>query len=84
MVTQAQTQTDDRDTVVVYDIMRESANRLIARLLKQSVDEGGTKPHAAVLDEIRAVREEVGLVPTRDYDAIKAAAESFRRRRLAA
>lgn len=84
MTIHTETQVDDRETVVVYDVMRESANRLIARLLKQSVDEGGSKPHDAVLDEIRAVREEVDLVPTRDYDAIKTAAESFRQRRFAA
>ncbi len=80
MTTYVTTQTDDRDTVVVYDVMRESANQLVAELVSHSVEAGGAENHQSVLAQIQEVRDAVRQVPTRDFDAIVAATDHFRQR----
>jgi hypothetical protein len=84
MTAQPKIQTDDCDTVVVYDVMRESANQLVAELVSHSTEAGGTQDHQSVLAQIQVVREAVRQVPTCDFDAIAAATPEFRRRLVAA
>lgn len=65
------------DPVVVYDMMREAANRLCAFYARQ-VTAGGLGDPA--IGEIRAVWAEVNAVDTRDLEAQRAATAEFRRR----
>ena len=65
------------DPVVIYDIMREAANRLCAFFAGQATVGGIEDPAIA---EIWAIREEVNAVDTRDLDAQRQTTEDFRRR----
>lgn len=72
---------DERDTVVVYDVMREAANQLVAEWLSRSTNRGGPVPSSEVREQIAHIRDEVHEIPTRDFDAIVAATTEFRHRR---
>lgn len=54
------------DPVVVYDLMREAANRLVAEYAAQRTDAGLP---AAARDEIRRIRQQVASVDPEDMDA---------------
>lgn len=56
----------DEDPVVVYDIMRESANRLAALYIRQ-VTVGGTEDPAIL--EVRAINDKVLAVDVNDLQA---------------
>ncbi|MGW8431617.1 hypothetical protein ACWGJ9_11040 [Curtobacterium citreum] len=62
------------DPVVVYDIMREAGNRLIAAIL-ENVTHGGMDDPA--IREVRAVRAELRAVPLDDLAAQTAKTEEL-------
>lgn len=66
------------DPVVIYDIMREAANRLISLYVGQ-IDEGGIEDPAVQM--IRSIRQEVHDVPTEDLAQQVTLTESFVKRR---
>ena len=72
-------QSSVEDTVVIYDVMRESANRLVAKLANTSTLRGGAVEHAIVLRQIDGVRARADETPTRDHAAILEATDTFRR-----
>jgi hypothetical protein len=67
-----------QDPVVIYDIMREAANRLISLYVKQ-IGEGGVEDPAVQM--IRSIRQEAENVPTEDIAQQVALTESFVNRR---
>lgn len=54
------------DPVVVYDVMREAGNRLIAAILENTADGGLNDP---AIQAVRDVRAELRAVPVNDIQA---------------
>jgi hypothetical protein len=70
---------DDPDAIYdIYDILRESANRLGA-LYAQQITKGGTDDPAIIA--MRAVDAEIRAIPLDDLDAQKALTRELKRRR---
>lgn len=57
--------------VVVYDVMRESANRLAGRIMAIADVEGSDQAVAGALDQVREIRSRVDAVDVYDRDAIQ-------------
>jgi hypothetical protein len=67
-----------QDPVVVYDVMREAANRLISLYIRQ-INAGGIEDPAVQM--IRSIRQEVHNVSIEDIAQQVALTESFVHRR---
>jgi len=67
----------DDDPIVVYDTMREAANRLVARYVARGKRTGDTAPEIVA---IRAIRAQVRAVGTRNLAGIEALRVEFEHR----
>lgn len=74
----ATTQTSRIPLVVVYDVMRESANRLAGRVLAIAHVDDSDDVVAAAVREVREIRGRVDAVDANDLDAIQRMDAEFR------
>lgn len=65
------------DTNVIYEVMRDQANFLIATILNKCEDRGGYIPYDKALNMMLDVKQQCRNVPTRDADAIERATVLF-------
>ena len=76
VVAHSQSESVVDDPVVVYDVMREAANRVVA-LLSERVTVGGAGD--PMIQKMHEVDDVVAAVPTHDVSAQRAATVRFRR-----
>ncbi|AJM77322.1 hypothetical protein [Rathayibacter toxicus] len=69
----------ERDTVVDYDVMRETATRLVGAYAALLPAESSDPAHHSGMQRMIAVRRAARSVPTRDSAAIAAATARFHR-----
>lgn len=68
-----------RDSVVVYDTMREVATSLKAHYIAQFPRDTTDPKHAAVLERLATIKARLRQVDPRDLDQLDALREEFQR-----